>query len=371
MNTRLYTIKLLKKLHLANIIKKIIRFSDKIFSCKKQILSKDGTASLPFEIIFEPTTKCNLNCQMCYQKEERRMGKKDLSFEEIKKIIDNLNSVKRVSLIGAEIFMRSDIFQIIEEFIKKGIKLYLTTNGTLINKDNVKKLIKLRKGIRGIGFSLDGLEKTHNRIRGVNFAFKRTIEAINLVKRDFNVSINSVIMKDNIDELYDLIKYLRGLGIVNFGLAVEMFATPKEVILSKKLLGFQDLPLALEMQENDKYKFSLEKIKETIDKIRSIKGINVIIHPRAFEYFSKEFYNGTLRSETNLICKNMFLGRINAQGEIIFCPFIKKPFGNLLEHSFEEIWNNKEFKQFRKKLIENNLLPLCKRCCRLGAGKKQ
>jgi len=371
MNIRLYTIKLLKKLHLAKTIKKIINLPNRIFCYKKQFLLKDGTVFLPDSIIFEPTTRCNLNCQMCYQKEERRMGKKDLSFEEIKKIINNLNGVKRVSLIGAEIFARSDIFQIIEEFIKKGIKLYLTTNGTLINKDNIKKLIKLRKGIRGIGFSLDGLEKTHNKIRGVDFAFKRTIEAINLVKKDFNVSINSVIMKDNIDELYDLIKYLRDLGIVNFGLAVEMFATPKEIVLSKKLLGFQGLPLALEVQENDKYEFSLEKIKKTIDKIKSIKGINVIIHPKAFEYFPKEFYNGTLRSKINLRCENMFLGRINAQGEIIFCPFIKKSFGNLLEQSFEEIWNNKELKSFRRKLIKNNLLPLCKRCCRLGVNKKQ
>lgn len=62
----------------------------------------------------------------------------------------------------------------------------------------------------------------------------------------------------------------------------------------------------------------------------------------------------------------MFLGRINAQGEVIFCPFIKKPFGNLLEQSFEEIWNNEEFKQFRKKLVKNNLAPVCSRCCRLG-----
>ncbi len=371
MNIRLFIIKLLKKLRLVKIIKKILGFLRKVFSCKKQVLSKDGTASLPNSIIFEPTTKCNLNCQMCYQREERKMGKRDLSFDEIQKIINNFSNVKRVSLIGAEIFARSDIFQIIEEFIKRGIKLYLTTNGTLINEDNVKELKRLKKGIRGIGFSLDGLKELHNKIRGRDWAFDRTIEAINLVKKDFNVSINSVVMKDNIDELYDLVKYLRGLGIVNFGLAVEMFATPEEVALSKKILDFGDLSLALEIQKNAEYKFSLEKLKRTIDKIKTIKGINLVIHPGAFKDFPEEFYNGILRKKIVLKCENMFLGRINAQGDVIFCPFIKKPFGNLLEQSFEEIWNNEEFKLFRKKLVKNNLAPVCKRCCKLGANKKQ
>jgi len=32
----------------------------------------------------------------------------------------------------------------------------------------------------------------------------------------------------------------------------------------------------------------------------------------------------------------------------------------------KEIWNNEEFKEFRKKLVKNNLAPICSWCCRLG-----
>ena len=366
MTLRLFAIKLLKKLHLAKPVKKILDLAMRALGSKRQFLKGDGTASFPHSVGFELTTKCNLRCEMCYQRQERLLGKRDLSFDEIKKILDNIPNLKRASLIGAEIFMRPDIFQIIEEFINRGIKLYLTTNGTLINKDIVDKLKKFKKGIRGIGFSLDGLRETHNRIRGADFAFDRTIEAINLVKKDFNVSINSVMMKDNIDELYDLIKYLRSLGVVNFGLTLEMFATSEEIVSSKNLLGYQDLPLALEVQKEAKYKFSLEKLKSTIDRIRAIKGITLVIQPGVFDDFPEEFYNGTLRKKANLICKNMFLGRVNAQGDLIFCPFIKKPFGNLLEQSFEEIWNSEEFRKFRKNLMKNNLAPICSKCCRLG-----
>jgi len=369
MNLRLFLIKLLKKLHLAKPVKKAVSFLKRLFGYKKQFLVKDGTALLPYSVGFELTTKCNLNCKMCYQRKERLLGKRDLSFEEIKKMLDNIPNLKRASLIGAEIFMRPDIFQVMEEFIKRRIKLYLTTNGTLINKNNIDRLTKIKEGIRGIGFSLDGFKETHNRIRGADFAFDKTIKAINLVKNNFNVSINSVVMEENIGELYDLIKFLHKLGIVNFGLTLEMFVTREEIIASKNLLSCQDLSLALEVQKNAKYRFSFKKLKNAMDKIKTIKGVNVVIQPGVFNDFPKEFYNGTLRGKTNLICKNMFLGRVNAQGDVIFCPFIKKPLGNLLEQSFDEIWNSEEFRKFRRNLLKNNLVPICNKCCRLGIKK--
>jgi radical SAM protein with 4Fe4S-binding SPASM domain len=302
---------------------------------------------------------------MCYQKEERLLGKRDLSLNEIKEVLDNMPSLKRASLIGSEIFMRKDIFEVIEEFSRRKIKLYLTTNGTLINQDNIKKLGKFKNTIRGIGFSLDGLKDTHNKIRGANI-FDKVIESINLVKNDFNVSVNSVMMENNFDELYDLFKLLNNVGVVNFGLTMEMFSTSEELALSRNILHDENLQIAMQISKNPTYNFSLQKLQETIEKIRSIKGINVVIHPDIFDYFPEELYDGKLRERAKLICKNMFVGRISAQGDMIFCPFIKKSFGNLREEALEKIWNNNQFKSFRKELVKNNLLPVCKRCCKLG-----
>jgi len=359
MNLRILTIKISKKLHVFNFIKKLLTRK------KHAYLLNDGTASMPYSVGFELTTQCNLNCVMCYQKEERLLGKKDLSLDEIKKVLDNMPFLRRASLIGSEIFMRQDIFEIIKEFSKRKIKLYLTTNGTLINQNNIKNLLKFKNTIRGIGFSLDGLKDTHNRIRGANI-FDKVIESINLVKNDFNVSVNSVMMKGNLNELYDLIKNLNGIGVINFGLTMEMFATPEEIVLSRNILGDKDLQVAMEISKSPEYNFSLQELQKTIKKIRIIKGINVVIHPDIFDYFSEELYNGNSREKIKLACKNMFIGRVNAQGNVIFCPFIKKSFGNLLTEPLEKIWNKNEFKSFRNNLLKNNLLPVCKRCCKLG-----
>lgn len=361
MNLKLSAIKIIKKLHLTNFAKRILQSKSSAY------LLDDGTASMPESVGFELTTKCNLNCVMCYQKEERLLGKQDLSFGQIKKVLDNMPFLKRASLIGSEIFMRPDIFEIFKEFQRRGIKLYLTTNGTLINKNNIEKLRKFKNTIRGIGFSLDGLKETHNKIRGGDI-FDKVIESINLVKKDFNVSVNSVMLENNLNELYDLVKFLSNTGVVNFGLTMEMFATPEAANASKKILNDENLLFTMAIAEDSKYKFSLDKLNEVINKIRTIKGINVIIHPDIFDFFPEEIYNGNLRNKVNLFCKNIFVGRIDAQGNVIFCPFIKKSFGNLLNEPMEAIWNSDKFKSFRKELLKNNLLPVCERCCKLGLG---
>jgi len=58
--------------------------------------------------------------------------------------------------------------------------------------------------------------------------------------------------------------------------------------------------------------------------------------------------------------------RIDPQGNVIFCPYLRRSFGNLVEQPAAEIWNSSTMRQFRVWLLENNLLPICQRCCKLG-----
>ena len=53
---------------------------------------------------------------------------------------------------------------------------------------------------------------------------------------------------------------------------------------------------------------------------------------------------------------------IDANANVIACFNIKTSFGNLLEKSFEEIWNGEAYRTFRQRLVEANLLPICKAC---------
>ncbi len=362
--------RLLKKTKIHKPIKKIL-FTLSGLKVKKgfEFVATKGLVKIPKTVIFEPTIKCNLNCQMCYQKEERIRGKKDLTLEEIKKIFLNLkkeNKIKKVALIGAEVFMRPDIFEIIGFLNNLNIKVYIQTNGTLISKATVERLREL-KNITGIGSSLDGKKELHNKIRGRSNAFDKLFQAMDLLKKYFTITINTVIMDENIDQILDIAKLLKQASIFNYSLQFEMAATPEEIGESRKLLGINISDFAVEVKADNNFSFGLDKLLNILEKLNQIRGLDITIQPRIFNKYPEFYFNGTLRENcSNLYCKEINAIRINAQGEVIFCPFIKKSFGSLLEKDLEGIWNSQNFRDFRIRLLKNNLTPVCKRCCRLG-----
>ncbi|HNZ86405.1 MAG TPA: radical SAM protein [bacterium] len=330
----------------------------KFFSGKKNIL--------PSGIAFEPTTKCNLNCRMCYQKQERALCNQDIKLEDVKKSFLPLKGrIKSIGLIGAEVFMRRDIFEMIHYFNTLNMSVYLATNGTLINDENIEEL-KNCKNVTGIGYSLDGPRDYHNFIRGQSYAYDKLLKAIELTRNNFNTTVNSVIMDDNINYLFEVANIVKDQGVKNYSLQFEMFSTKAELEESARILGIDEKDFAVELKESCTYKFDKGQLFKILNELKKISGLNILIQPNIFNIYPDEYLNGSLREKVKLYCKDMNTLRLNAQGSVILCPFIKREFGNILEQDVSEIWNSEEFINIKKKIISNNLLPICKRCCRLG-----
>jgi len=361
--------KIIKKTGLHRPLKKInsIFFRGEV---KKRMAAAKagGTIAIPKTVIFEPTVRCNLDCQMCYQKKERMSRGKELSLKEIKTIFSGLKrdyGIKEVSLIGAEIFMRTDLTEMLNFFKSIGLRAYLATNGTLINETNVEELKKL-KNISGIGYSLDGKRELHNRIRNRKYAFDRLLKAIALTKKDFSLTVNTVVMDENVDQLTEVGQLVEELGVPNYALQFEMWSSEKELADSQKLFGCQSSDFVVSVKENSAYDFDAKKIISILAELRKIRGLTVVIQPGLFEKYPDYYLQGNLRQKVALYCKDIDAVRINARGELIFCPFIKKSFGSLLENNLGDIWNGFDFRDFRARLLRANLSPICKRCCRLG-----
>ncbi len=131
-------------------------------------------------LIWNLTNACNLFCQHCYSAANTsRAG--EISIEDIKKQIPYLKKagVKVLILSGGEPLIREDIFEIAELFNKNGFITTLSTNGLLINEKNIDQI---KKHFSYVGISIDGDEKTHDRFRGMEGAFKRSLQSIRLVK---------------------------------------------------------------------------------------------------------------------------------------------------------------------------------------------
>jgi hypothetical protein len=65
-------------------------------------------------------------------------------------------------------------------------------------------------------------------------------------------------------------------------------------------------------------------------------------------------------------CLYPFLyARVSFSGKAYFCPFIRVEVGDLTTQTLEEVWTGDRYVALRRKLVEERLFPVCRRCCKV------
>src|SRR5690606_21990152 len=97
----------------------------------------------------------------------------ELSTEECVELCDQLVAmgVKEVSLIGGEAYLHPGWLQVIERLSSAGVQVAIVTGGRGFTEE--RALAAKRAGLSGVSVSLDGLEHTHNELRGTRDSFQR------------------------------------------------------------------------------------------------------------------------------------------------------------------------------------------------------
>ena len=121
------------------------------------------------------TDRCNLRCSHCYQGDSTS---NEMTADQILSIIDQFYSLchirgnaGRLSLTGGEPFVRGDFIAILKLVAARfpALRVSVLTNGTLLTENVVRDFAGA--GEVGVQVSLDGAERTHDRIRGAgNYA---------------------------------------------------------------------------------------------------------------------------------------------------------------------------------------------------------
>lgn len=174
-----------------------------------------GNERFTLVLMLEPTLKCNLSCEGCGRIREYSKGSdKMLSVKECLDAVDECDA-KIVSICGGEPLIYPYIFELVEALTKKGIYIYLCTNGILLKEkiDGFKT-----NGHFMINLHIDGLVKTHDAITGLNGAYERAIEAIKIAKaKGFFVCTNTTVYNQTgPEEVKALFKNLGELGVDGF-----------------------------------------------------------------------------------------------------------------------------------------------------------
>lgn len=282
----------------------------------------------------EITTKCNLNCLHCYNRENKNI---DMDYEEIIKYINfaNENHVHTFTLTGGEACLHPK-FNEICAYLKENRhklenirKITLQTNGYIQNMD-----LEQLKGFDYIHLSFDVDE---NGAR--NISSKKTIElAKRLQELNIKPYLFTTVHKKNLDYIDEIVKIANENEIpIAFNFCIDT-GKDKEFLLSKeeKIFAIQKL---LEYEKRGK--------------------INKLRNP-----YVNSYKKMCLDDEESFRIKGGCTAGIAscsilANGDVIPCPFVRIKAGNIHEEPLEKIWFESEL---LKELRNRKNYEVCGNC---------
>ena len=307
-------------------------------------------------IAWEVTRSCNLSCAHCRASSEYGPYEGELTTKQCFNLLDDIASFSApvIILTGGEPLMREDIFDIASYGEKKGLRVVLATNGTLVTDEIAVKM--LESGIKRVSVSIDGLDaESHDAFRGVSGAFEGTMAGIAAMKKaGMEFQINTTVTRINLDQIQEILD-----------LAIRLGAAAHHIFLlvptgrGKELADQEISPQDYEDTLNWFYEESLTcpiQLKATC-----APHYFRISHQRRKE---KPGESKGERDSLNAMTRGCMGGVsfcfISHTGQAQPCGYLEIDCGQIKEKGFEEIWNNSH--------VFNNLRDLnkyegkCGRC---------
>ncbi len=171
-------------------------------------------------VIWNLVRRCNLTCRHCYSISADRDFPGELTTQEVFRVMDDLKAARVPVLIlsGGEPLLRPDIFDIGRRAKEMGFYVGLSSNGTLIDARNVRRIAET--GFDYVGISLDGMRETHDRFRRKAGAFDAALAGVRLAREaGVKVGLRFTLTRDNADDFPALLDLMEAEGVSKFYLS--------------------------------------------------------------------------------------------------------------------------------------------------------
>ncbi len=308
--------------------------------------------NFPLKVQWKVTNKCNLRCKHCYL---GKLNHSELDKKKLMSIADKLvnSNVMEVTLTGGEALLVSSLPEVAALFIENDIKVNIFTNALLLEKFESKLetlLGRVPNDMLDFFISVDGLEGSHDGIRGKG-NFQKTIKAIKaMVKKGYRITTNTVLSSLNYKETPKLYALLWKIGVHKIQIS--------NLIDS----GSATSNMKLTREQHEEFIGKLKEVLKGLD-----KGSKLLYADMPDDDCSSEIYLLD-RDEKEYLQKEQWkcsagIGKctIDYNGDVYCCPFIRNYcLGNLVDESMDTIWANKKRFEFLKLIAkENNNSRVC------------
>jgi radical SAM protein with 4Fe4S-binding SPASM domain len=175
----------------------------------------------PSFIQLYPTLRCNQNCGFCFNRSIASDAYGDMNAADADALGSILikNGVPEIDVLGGEPMLLPWIRDFTQRMTDSGIRVNLSTNGSM--PDTWDRFIDLRGGLFTVGFSIHGFSSTHDTLTKSD-NFSRAVRGLRkMIDAGKNPVVKSVLLRENKNEIFELVPYLAELGVKRYFLLYE------------------------------------------------------------------------------------------------------------------------------------------------------
>ena len=272
------------------------------------------------------TYRCNSKCTMCHTWQHPSDKSREITARDLEK----LPHLDFVNITGGEPFLRSDIADILDVVQERTPRIVISTNGFLT--DRIVRTMEGRDKKVGVRLSIDGLNETHDEMRGVPGVYDRAMRTL---------------------------MALREMGVRDLGFGITVSDRNAHDLLPLfEMANSMNMEFAIAVTHNGYYFHKMDN--EICDKDRVAGEFRKLVRayldtPQPKNWFRAYMATGIINhiygQPRPLPC---LMGTISffvdPYGDVKPCNVMDATMGNLKQQSFEELWHSAQAEEVRRRV---------------------
>ena len=321
--------------------------------------------SLPKNLYLEVTNRCNLKCKACILYRGSWESARDVTFDEMVRITDQLPKLEQVALHGiGEPLLNQELAAMIRHLKNRDVYVLFNSNGILIDEKRQYELITA--GLDELRISLDAASPIGYRVMRNSDKFDQIVANLKSLvehRKHLHVSRPKISLwylgtRENLAELPEFIRLADAIGI-------------KDVYLQRLVYFQDDTGYGVAIPEKTLVD-SDGKTREYLNQSQNLAkqfGIQFNASGLHTPLESVQVNSGNPPSWKQCFRPNTLM-YITANGNVLPCcisPFATSDYpsiilGNVFESRLKEIWFGSKYKKFRE-IHQTDSPPKCCRGC--------